>query len=148
MQIEVFASARSKCFAIFLLSFAVSNVAHAEPIWLQCQATGHAGSFTFRFSFDEATQQATAVWAGGGGRPSAPLLGETGTDQSMQDLTSITPSVIEAPFRTGLGEGREYAYRVGIDRNTSAMGIRRYPEGRDSLYSVGACQRAESPRAF
>lgn len=139
----------AKCFFVAAaLWLGHASAATAEPIWLQCQATGSAGGFNFRFSFDEATRQASALWSAGGGRPSAPLLGETGTDQSMQGQTTITPSVISAPFRTMLGEGREYAYRVDIDRNTASVGIRSYPEGRDSLVSAGTCQRTESARAF
>jgi hypothetical protein len=136
-----------KALAAAAALFSISAAASAEPINLSCQASGAAGSVSFTFMFDEASQQSTASWNVGGGRPSAPVFGETGSDNAVQ--TSISMNLISGSFRSTTGMGDPYNYQVIVDRTSGHLnftrGISRDPW---LLTSSGTCQRVAPQRAF
>lgn len=125
--------------------FSICGVSWADPVSLACQAAGSAGSVSFTFTFDESSQQSAASWIAGGGRPSAPVFGETGSDSAVQ--TSISMTLISGSFRSTMGEGDPYNYQVIIDRTSGQLNFTR-GSSRGLVTSSGTCQRIAPQRAF
>lgn len=127
------------------LACSLTGLASAEPVSLTCQASGAQGSVSFSMTFDEASQQASASWQPGGGRPTAPVFGEAGTDNSVQP--SISSATVFAPFRSTMLENDPYAYAVQVDRNSGTVAVRMYRNSGSYMLS-GSCQRIAIQRQF
>src|SRR5262245_32077652 len=101
-----------------------ASVVAAAPVTLDCRASGAAGTVAFRLVFDEAAKQASAVWSSGGGRPSAPLFGEAGSEHSLGPVGVDAVSIV-VPFRQAIPDD-PYAYLVAIDRTDGKLRFTRY----------------------
>lgn len=120
-----------------------AQTAGAEPVALDCSASGAAGTVSFQFIFDEGLRQASAVWSYGGGRPAAQFFGEAGTDNAMS--AEFSPTSIAANFRASMVDD-PYAYRVNLDRVSGGMAFIRYP-GEGINISNGQCAKSAAPGA-
>ncbi|MCX7364480.1 MAG: hypothetical protein NTV97_21940 [Alphaproteobacteria bacterium] len=123
--------------ALLLIGLGSSAVG-AAPVWLECRASGPAGTVTFRF--DEAAKQASTSWSAGGGRPARAHFGETGTEAAFE--ASFTMTSISAAFQN-CPVNDPYAYRVNIGRTDGSMAFIRY-DGSVRI-SNGTCSSATSP---
>lgn len=117
------------------------DVASAAPVWLECRASGAAGTVAFRLGFDEATNQASTSWSAGGGRPARAHFGETGTDVSQS--VSITMTSISALFQTSTIDD-PYMYRANINRTDGSLSFFRFD--RSVRTSTGSCSPAAAPQ--
>lgn len=116
------------------------NAVNAAPVWLECRASGPAGTVTFRFGFDEAAKQASTSWSAGGGRPARAHFGEVGTDAAFESACTVTS--ISSSFATShLND--PYAYRVNIGRTDGSMTFIRYDGS--VRFSNGTCSPAAVP---
>lgn len=117
-----------------------SSAVSAAPVWLECRASGPAGTVTFRFGFDEAAKQASTSWSAGGGRPARAHLGEAGSETAFEAsfaMTSISAAFQNSPVND------PYAYRVNIGRTDGSMAFIRY-DGSVRI-SNGTCSPATGP---
>src|SRR5262245_24859054 len=122
---EVRVAMRRTCLMSCVLA-GFASPAFAEPVYLNCSATGASGSVSFQFFFDEAANQAATIWSAGGGRPSASYFGEVGTENAFE--VTFTAAWIGAQFRMSAYDD-PYAYRVNLDRFSGAVAYIRYPAG-------------------
>jgi hypothetical protein len=124
----------------------VCGAAFADAVTLNCQASGAAGSVSFVAMFDEASQQVSASWSAGGGRPAAAAFGESGVDRPIQ--SSVTMTSIYGVFRSVAGAVADpYAYTVSIDRTNGSLQFQRSGSVPFTT-STGSCQKATTQRVF
>lgn len=132
---------------IFLfIALAMPTMASAEPVWLNCSASGEAGSVRFRFVWDEEAHQAFTMWESGGGRPTASFLGAAGTDNAVSGDPRVTAIQVIATFRPSPAiADNQWAYGVEVNRLDGTMRFTRFSIHRQSY---GSCVRATVPRRF
>lgn len=130
-------------FAGVVLSGLLSGTAYAAPVWLDCRASGDAGNVNFRMVFDPDTSQASTTWAVGGGRPSAGVVGEIGTDNAY------APEVSPARFWSSFVayDGDTSAYSLAINRADGSLIFSR-SNGQSARESHGRCAPSASGGVF